>query len=112
MIPRDIEVIKSRISEIFVDEFTDVLTNGNYDVITDPDHDVLIVKPAIIDVDIKSPIDSHNIPTVTYTTEVATATLVLELFDSIINEILASVVESVGVIPDTLQNTLHFNCFL
>lgn len=90
---QDIEAIKSRAIELFTNEFTKVLKDGKYGIATTSADDVLLIRPAIIDLEISSPIDASGVQSITYTTKVGSASLVLELFDSVSSEILARAID-------------------
>jgi len=89
----DIASIKQRIIKLLQNEFVDVLEKGGYQIVNQPGDNVLLLKPAIVDMEISSPVDAMGIPTVTYTTNVGSATLFLEMYDSITSEILARAID-------------------
>jgi hypothetical protein len=71
-------------------EFIKALQKGGYEVVTDPGPDVLVVKPAIIDLDIFAP-DPRNtsgIWVTTYSNGSGRGTLWLELYDSVSMQLL------------------------
>ena len=100
---KDVETIKNRIKVIFHEEFTKVLKNGGYRIVEQPDEDVLLLKPAIIDIDIYSPVDSQEVTSISYKTDVGAATLFLEMYDSITNEILARAIDK-RILENTTGN--------
>ena len=49
------ERIKTKVSTLFMEVFTEELEKGGYQLATERAEDVLIVKPAIIDLDVNAP---------------------------------------------------------
>ena len=90
----DMERIRQNVADEFRLIFTDVLENeGGYEIVDTNDEDVLLLRPAILDLYINGP-DLQK-PGINYTV-VASAgrmTLYLELYDSASNEIIARVVD-------------------
>jgi hypothetical protein len=81
-----IEFGKRLLSEEFIKE----LQKGGYEVVTEPGPDVLVVKPAIIDLDIFAPDpgNTSGIWVTTYSDGSGRATLWLELYDSVTMQLL------------------------
>lgn len=52
---RDIERIKKGVQELFMEVFTEELEKGGYTLANERAEDVLLVKPAIIDLDVNAP---------------------------------------------------------
>jgi hypothetical protein len=76
--------------KLLTEEFTKELTKGGYTVVTVAGPDVLVVKAAIVNLDVYAP-DPDNMAgawTKTYTDGAGEATLVLELFDSVTGQLL------------------------
>jgi len=90
---RDMERIKSTLSDEFRRVFTKALENGGYPVITQADEHVLLIRPAIIDLDIAAPDTNAGGRSDSFTTSPGTMTLVIELYDSVSNEILARAID-------------------
>ncbi len=86
---RDMERIKSTLSDEFRQVFTKALESGGYPVVTDAADHVLLIRPAIIDLDVAAPQSSSGGRSDSFTTSPGTMTLVIELYDSVSNEILA-----------------------
>ena len=78
----DIDRIKRDVADVFTDVFTERLESAGYDVVNYADEDVLIVRPAIIDLDITAPDVTTAGRSRTYTTSSGAATLFVELFDA------------------------------
>jgi len=86
---KDMERIIRRGKDLFGYVFVDVLEENGYTVVTDVGEDVLLVRPAIIDLDVAAPdIQTANRST-TYSASAGEATLFVELYDSVTLQILA-----------------------
>jgi hypothetical protein len=91
---KQMEKIKLEVADLFHETFKEQMEADNgYPMVTEAGDDVLIIRPAIIDLDITAP----DIPvagrTTTYVASAGAATLYLELFDSVSGEILARVID-------------------
>jgi hypothetical protein len=81
---RDMDRIKSRVSELFNSVLIESLeANDGFEVVSEPDYDVLLVRAAIIDLDVTAPDTSSAGRSRTYTANSGAATLYIELFDSV-----------------------------
>ncbi len=89
----DMERIKKGVAELFMEVFTAELTKGGYTLANERAEDVLIVKPAIIDLDVKAPDVRSAGRTNTFTTSAGSMTLYLELYDSETDDLLAKAVD-------------------
>jgi len=89
----DVARIKSDLAELFRTVFTEQISEGGYAVVDQPAGDVLLVRPAIIDLDITAPDTNDAGRTYTFTSSAGAATLYLELYDSVSGEILARAVD-------------------
>lgn len=81
---------------LLTEEFSSALTDKGFTLIDQPGSDVLMVKPAIIDLDIYAP-DPNNTAgmwTKTYSDGSGRATLFVELFDSSSQQILVRVMDT------------------
>ena len=86
---RDIERMKTEMAELFREVFVEKLdVEGGYPVVEDADTDVLLLRPAIIDLEVTAP-DVGSGGTYNFAASAGAATLYLELFDSVSGEILA-----------------------
>lgn len=86
---RDMERIKSRVSETFNSAFIDVLqADDGFEIVDEPDHDVLLIRAAIIDLDVTAPDTQSAGRSRTYTASSGAATLYIELFDSVSGQII------------------------
>jgi len=89
----DMERIKKNVSDLFMEVFTEELTNGGYTLANERAEDVLIVKPAIINLDVNAP-DVRTAGRVdTFTTSAGSMTLYLELYDSETDDLLAKALD-------------------
>jgi hypothetical protein len=86
---RDIDRIKTRVSELFNSVFIEVLeADDGFEIVSEPDYDVLLVRAAIIDLDVSAPDTSSPGRSRTYTANSGAATLYIELFDSVSGQII------------------------
>ena len=86
---RDMDRIKARVSELFNSVFIEVLeADDGFEIVTEPDYDVLLVRAAIIDLDVTAPDTSTAGRSRTYTADSGAATLYIELFDSVSGQII------------------------
>lgn len=84
----DVERIKEDVANLLRDVFIERLESAGYSITTEAGEDVLIVRPAIIDLDITAPDTRTPGRSRTYTTSNGAATLYIELFDSVSGDIL------------------------
>jgi hypothetical protein len=91
---RDMDRIKRELAAAFREVYVDELqTKGGYAVVTEGGEDVLVLRPAIIDLDVEAPDTSFAGPSRTYSNSAGSMTLVLELYDSVTSELLARAVD-------------------
>lgn len=94
---KDMERIKKALSEEFVKVFTHELQDkGGYKVVDTGGEDVLILRPAIINLDVTAPDVMAPGMTRTFATSALAMTLYLELYDSVTSQILARYVHADG----------------
>jgi hypothetical protein len=89
----DMERIKKNVQELFMEVFTEELTKGGYTLASERAEDVLLVKPAIIDLDISAPDIRSAGRTTTYATTAGSMTLYIELYDSETGDLLAKALD-------------------
>jgi len=89
----DMERIKKNVSELFMEVFTAELEKGGYTLANVRAEDVLIVKPAIIDLDVNAPDVRTAGRASTFTTSAGSMTLYLELYDSETDDLLAKALD-------------------
>jgi len=82
----DVERIKQDVATLFREVFTAELVDGGYNLVEQAGEDVLIVKPAIVDLDVFAPDLMTAQRTATYSESAGEMTLVLELYDSLTND--------------------------
>jgi len=90
---RDMERIKRDLANEFRTVFTEELENGGFPVVDAPDDHVLLIRPAIIDLNVAAPDTNSAGRSDSFTTSPGQMTLVIELFDSVSNEILARAID-------------------
>ena len=90
---RDMERIKTALSDEFRRVFTEELENGGYPVVTEAADNVLLIRPAIIDLDVAAPQTNTGGRSDSFTASPGAMTLVIELYDSVSNEILARAID-------------------
>lgn len=82
----DMERIKQDVATLFREVFTEELIKGGYELVDEPGEDVLMARPAIVDLDVIAP-DLRTAARVnTYSESAGEMTLNLELFDSMTND--------------------------
>ena len=89
----DMDRIKIRVKELFMEVFSEELENHGYILATERAEDVLIVKPAIIDLDVQAPDVMSAGRSNTYATSAGAMTLYLELYDSETDDLLAKALD-------------------
>ncbi len=106
----DMDRIKKALAEEFRKVFTEELQKNGYPIATGSGNDVLLVRPAIINLDIVAPDTMSDVSSVTFTTSAGTMELYVELYDSVSNEILARAVDQrrarhIGDVEETSFST-------
>jgi hypothetical protein len=85
----DMERIKLGMTELFLEVFTEELEDAGYPVVSDIGENVMILRPAIIDLDVTAP----DIPAAgrsrSFATSAGSARIYIEFFDSVTGQILA-----------------------
>lgn len=89
----DIEKIKSSLSKEFLEVFRKTLEEGGYQVVEETGEDVLLVRPAIINLDVNAPDTPRAGMSRTYTTSAGEMTLYIELYDSITGDLMAKALD-------------------
>lgn len=79
---QDMERIKTNVADLLERVFTERLEAGGYEVVDVAGEDVLLLRPAIIDLDVTAPDTMSAGRSRTFTTSTGAATLYIELFDS------------------------------
>ena len=85
----DVARIKADVAEIFMDVFKEELEKGGYAIAEEPAADVMILHPAIINLDVTAP-DLRNVGSSrSYVASAGSASLYVEFYDSVTGQILA-----------------------
>jgi hypothetical protein len=85
----DMIKIQEEVAELFAQVFTKELEKGGYQMADAPGEDVLLVKPAIVDLDVFAPDIKTATRTMSYSESAGEMTLNLELYDSVTNDKIA-----------------------
>ena len=86
----DMERIQESVATTFREVFTQELIDGGYELAEEAGPDVLMVSPAIIDLDVHAPDVRGASRVYSYSESAGEMTLKLELFDSITNDKIAT----------------------
>jgi hypothetical protein len=89
----DVEDIKEALSKEFHKVFSETLQEGGYEVTDETGDDVLLVKPAIVNLDINAPDTQSAGRSRTYTDNAGEMTLYIELHDSVTGDLLAKAMD-------------------
>lgn len=89
---KDMEAIKAKIASEFKKVFTEVLSDKGHKVVTEAGDNVLVVRPAIINLDPTAP-DMNRGWTTSVVSSAGSMTLYMELYDSTNNTLLARVID-------------------
>lgn len=89
---KDMEEMKTKIAAEFNKVFTKVLTENNHPVVTTAGKNVLVVRPAIINLDPTAP-DLEMGWQTTVASSAGSMTLYMELYDSTTNTLLARIID-------------------
>jgi len=90
---KDVEKIKNSLAQEFHDVFRTTLESGGYEVVDEAAEDVLLVRPAIINLDVNAPDTPHAGRSTTYTTSAGEMTLYLEIYDSVTGDLIAKALD-------------------
>ena len=94
---KDMDRIKAELSKEFLRVFTEELqTKGGYAVVDAGAEDVLVLRPAIINLDVTAPDKMTPGMSQTFSASAGSMTLYLELYDSVTSQILARYVNADG----------------
>ena len=89
----DVERIKGDVASIFEEVFVEQLEAAGYEVVNFADEDVLILRPAIIDLDITAPDTGRRGRSRTYTASAGAATLFVELIDAYSGDLIGRAID-------------------
>ena len=82
--------IQESVATVFREVFTEELTDGGYELTEEIGEDVLLVKPAIVDLNVYAPDIQDAGRTWSYSESAGEMTLKLELFDSVTDDKIAT----------------------
>jgi hypothetical protein len=85
----DMQKIMDDVAAVFREVFTAELVDGGYQMAAEPGPDVLIVRPAIVDLNVNAPDIQTASRTQSYSESAGEMTLNLELFDSLTGDKIA-----------------------
>jgi hypothetical protein len=83
------ERIKTGMAELFLEVFTEELEKAGIPITEEPGDDVLLLRPAIINLDVAAPDLRTTGRSSSYVTSAGSATLYIEFYDSVTGQILA-----------------------
>lgn len=89
----DMQRIRSDVAELFREIFTRELESAGFVLVTEPAPDTLIIRPAIVDLNINSPDTPRGGTTRNLTESAGDMTLYLELRDSVTGDLLAKALD-------------------
>ena len=90
---KDMERIKSDLADLFREVFTETLNETGHELVTESGGDVLIVRPAIVNLDVAAP-DTRSVGrSYQLTKSAGEMTLYVELYDSVTGDILAKALD-------------------
>ena len=89
----DMEKIKNRLAAEFRSVFTQELENGGYPVVDTAGDDVLLIRPAIINLNVTAPDIGTAGWSKTYAESAGEMTLYVELYDSVTGDLIAKAVD-------------------
>jgi len=90
---RDIEKIKNNLAQEFDAVFRKTLEDGGYEVVEESDEDVLLVRPAIINLDVNAPDTQRAGRSATFTESAGEMTLYIEIYDSVTGDLIAKALD-------------------
>ena len=93
----DMERIKADVATLFKEVMIERMeANDGFEVVDFADDDVLLLRPAIIDLDVTAPDTMTAGRSQTYAASTGAATLYIELFDSVTGEIIGRAIDRQG----------------
>lgn len=90
---KDVERMKETMAAEFREVFVEVLESGGYEVVDEADDDVLLIRPAIINLDPTAPDTPRAGRSTTYVASAGEMTLYVELYDSVSGALLAKALD-------------------
>ena len=89
----DVEKIKKNLAELFHEVFTKALQDAGYEVTDEAAEDVLLIRPAIVNLDINAPDTMSAGRSRSYTQSAGEMTLYVEAYDSVTGDLLAKAID-------------------
>ena len=89
----DMLKIKLELSSLFTGVFSETLLEGGYELVYETGEDVMLIRPAIIGLDVVAPETNSPGMSRTYSETAGEMTLYLELYDSVSGEMLAKALD-------------------
>jgi hypothetical protein len=91
---KDMERIKTELAELFKEVFTEQLNAAGHELVDVAGEDVLIVRPAILNLDVNAP-DTRSVSrSQTYVQSAGEMTLYLELIDSVTSDLIVKAMDA------------------
>ncbi|MGI9233131.1 MAG: DUF3313 family protein [Woeseiaceae bacterium] len=91
---KDMERMRNDMAKAFREVFVEELTEkGDYELVDEPAAGALLIRPAIIDLEVTAPDTKSAGRSYTFVDSAGAATLYIELYDSVTGEILARAVD-------------------
>lgn len=90
---KDISRIKESLADEFDQVFSEALSEAGYQITDETGEDVMIVRPAIINLDVNAPDRMAAGRNTTYTSSAGEMTLYIELWDSVSGDIMAKALD-------------------
>lgn len=90
----DMNRIKANVKELFMEVFSEELQKAGYVLANERADDVLLIKPAIIDLDVNAPNVLEAGINRTYAATAGSMTLYMELYDSVTDDLIAKAMDS------------------
>lgn len=84
----DMERIKTDVAALFREVFVERLEAAGFEIVNETGEDVLVLRPAIIDLDVTAPDTRQAGRSRTYTANTGAATLYIELLDSMTSDVI------------------------
>jgi len=89
----DILKMKSELAALFRQVFSKTLQEGGYELVTERAEDVLLIKPAIINLDVIAPDTTSDNNSLSYSESAGEMTLYMELYDSLTDDLIAKALD-------------------
>jgi len=90
---RDVEKIKKDLAKEFQEVFRKTLEDGGYEVVDESAEDVLLVRPAIINLDVNAPDTMRAGRSRSYTSSAGEMSLYIEIYDSVTGDLIAKALD-------------------